>query len=547
MTNPVRLRFTDDRTLIYAHIRPQDVIGGRLAPEHLLEALLEADYSSFQFDLDQHAFDDLIHLDWNQLNREIVRCLARRIEFSLSVTIAEDQMQAWATVQPVYQGEEISLDRLLERLSYLGVKQGYLEAALKSILDNSEAEHLLIAEGKKAIPGQDAWLESLTEIPAETKGSSKLVYEVEVGSALVLRHPPTSGQDGYTVTGTPLGTIPGRNLQLTPSSGSDFSPTAPQVLIAIEKGCPVQRFNSVRIDPVLTVDEVTPQTGNLDHPGSILVLGSVHKGTQLKARGHIEILGSVFSADLDAGGDILIHGDVIANGAGLIRAKGRVSAQSLNQVFLEAGRDIYVRTGVYQSHIRSGREIIIGESAETGEILGGHAIALHQFKVGQIGNLRKGKTVLHLGLDDFFLDHYEEKIYALSEERQALDQTLKKLIQARAQKLPHLKPEHLERKVNHLERQVELLRDELHFLNQDLRKHPNGIQLEIGKAIWPLLELSMGPYKLNILSVIEGPLKFYVDENNTAKIVMENLTPPAELSEHIPEPHRAESPHKQLH
>jgi uncharacterized protein (DUF342 family) len=549
MTNPVRLRFSEDKTLLFALIRPQDVKSGRLEAEELLEALLEMGYSSFQFELDQHAFDDLTQLRWDQLNREIVKCLARRVEFELQVQISEDQMQAWASVQPAFSGEEIPLERLLEKLAYAGVKQGYLYDALKEIMDTSQAEQLLVARGSLPEHGANAWLEPLfqrgtTEIP------SALVGQLEQGVPLAQLHPATPGQSGMTVTGQILPAKSGKNLQLVPSAGSDFSPVDPQILVSTQTGCPVLRFNSVRLDPILTVEKVDEESGDLNYSGSILILGAVQSGYLVQAKGHIEVLGDVGGARLEAGGDILIHGAVNGQGQCLIRAAGQIVATRLSQVLIECGRDIRVREGVYQSHLRAGGSIVIGETPETGLLLGGRLVALRQLRVGQIGNERKSVAHIHLGQDDYACDQFEAKNHALTELRQELDSTLKKLIQVRAQEVPLVNPELLQRKLHHLEQQVEQLRDELSFLEQTLFAWPCGQNLRLGKALWPELRFAMGPYQATFSAPLKGPITFCLEQEGTDTKIRARSEPveSAALDEPIPpEPHRAESPHTPPH
>ncbi|MGE3724474.1 MAG: DUF342 domain-containing protein [Candidatus Sericytochromatia bacterium] len=545
MTNPVRLRFSDDKSLLFVVIRPQDVKGGRLEAEELLEALLEVGYSSFQFELDQHTFDDLVQLHWDQLNREIVKCLARRIEFELQVQISEDQMQAWATVKPAFAGEEIALERLLEKLAYAGVKQGYVYEALREIMTHSQAEELLVARGAWPVHGEHAWLEPLfqrtwAEIP------SALVVPLEPGVPLVKLHPATPGEAGMTVTGQILPAQPGKNLQLVPSLGSDFSPVDPQMLVSTQMGCPVVRFNSVRLDPILTVENVDEQSGDLNYSGSILILGSVQSGYRVQAKGHLEILGDVGGARLEAGGDILIHGEVIGQGQCLIRAAGQIAVTRLSQVLMEGARDIRVREAVSQSHLRAGRSILIGETPETGLLLGGRAVALKQVCVGQIGNERKSLSHVHLGQDDYFLDQFEAKNHALAEVRQELDNTLKKLIQVRSQTVPLVNPELLQRKLHHLEQQVEQLRDELSFLEQTLFAWPWGENLRLGKSLWPELTISIGPYQATFSAPLQGPLSFFLADDGKQKeirAVPDSVALVAPDEAIPPEPHRAESLH----
>jgi hypothetical protein len=193
---------------------------------------------------------------------------------------------------------------------------------------------------------------------------------------------------------------------------------------------------------------------------------------------------------------------------------------------------------------------VIGETPDTGVLLGGRLIALQQLRVGQIGNQRKSVAHIHLGQDDYACDQFEAKNHALAELRQELDSTLKKLIQVRAQEVPLVNPELLQRKLLHLEQQVEQLRDELSFSEQALFAWPCGQNLCLGKALWPELVLSMGPYQATFTTLLKGPITFCVEQAGTETKITAKSEPVAAiaLDEPIPlEPHRVESPHTQPH
>ena len=54
-------------------------------------------------------------------------------------------------------------------------------------------------------------------------------------------------------------------------------------------------------------DDVDNSTGDIEFNGSVVVHGNVRTGFCIKCGGNIEVYGVVEGADLDAGGDIILH------------------------------------------------------------------------------------------------------------------------------------------------------------------------------------------------------------------------------------------------
>ncbi|PIQ28638.1 hypothetical protein COW36_12300 [bacterium (Candidatus Blackallbacteria) CG17_big_fil_post_rev_8_21_14_2_50_48_46] len=514
MSQALRIQTSEDKTQIYAILNPLALETGILDPELLLEALLETDYSSFQFEMDQKVFDELTQKSWAHHDNEIIRCLARRIEFNMQTRVSEDKMSAWVSIQAAYEGEKIQRERLIERLSYTHILKGYLEDAIAYILEHTQAENLLIARGKLPVHGQAAWLEPLwQETPSNLPVLGQTVHSVDIHTTLGRLNPATAGTEGYLVTGQKLSAHPGQNLTLLSSQGSKHSESNPQVLVSTRQGCPVLRFNTIRVDPILTLEKVDRQTGNIDYDGCVLVLGNIEKDYTVKTKGHLEVLGNLNGARLEIAGDLHVHGDITECCA--VWVKGQLQARSLQNSFIECQRDLKIREAIRHSHVRCGR------NAQAAQVEGGHLIVLKAAHIGILGSHKNTKTFLHMGLDQWFMNRYEGLVQELKETRIELEDTLKLMIQSRTRPLKTLTHDTLKIRRNQQEFSLEQLRDELSFVGQNWLLYPEGEKLEIQTEIFAGIEINMGTYRQSITQNISGPVCLKVSELNARKLILQ--------------------------
>lgn len=276
--NPVQVRYSDDGSFIYVSINPREVLHNQVSAEEILEALLETGFSSFEYQLESDILDELTHLPWSRLNRVIIRRIAYRVEFDLKVQLSPDRMTAQITVNQAYAQEQISRERLLERLSHAGVKAGLDEQAIEAVLANGEADQLEIARGVEPVHGRDGWLEFLCPVL-----DLESVPLVQAGMPLLRRHPPTPGIDGYKVSGQPIEARGGKALGLVPDEGCELDSLDPHLLVASQSGIPILNGQHLRVDRLDTISPDEPLAPFYLH--SILIEGDLPDETRLRCCG----------------------------------------------------------------------------------------------------------------------------------------------------------------------------------------------------------------------------------------------------------------------
>ena len=76
----------------------------------------------------------------------------------------------------------------------------------------------------------------------------------------------------------------------------------------------------IQVSPVFRIDgDVCLDTGNITFNGTVQVYGDVRSGFSIKAKRDILIYGMVESAELTAGGDIVIQNGFVAQNKGHIK------------------------------------------------------------------------------------------------------------------------------------------------------------------------------------------------------------------------------------
>lgn len=419
LLNPVQVRYSDDGSFIYVSVNPREVINNQLGAEDVLEALIETGFSSFEYQLEQDTLDELTHLPWSRLNRVIIRRIAYRVEFDLKVTLAPDRMEAFVSVKPAYAQEQISRERLLDRLSHAGVKAGLIEEALRLILTVGEATQIKVAQGVEPEHGRDSWLEFMCPV----LGLEELPI-VEPGDPLVRRHPPTDGSDGFKISGQVIPARGGQLLSLNPAEGCGIDPQDGNLLIATVRGVPLLSGQHVRVDPL---EEATVGPGLKPfYLHSLLLHGDVGPELRLRCAGHLIVEGAVFGGELVAEGDLILRQPV--TGPAWLQSAGDLHLLSARHALIHCGRHLRLHEGLV--HCQS---FVAGEClASTAEISGGALHCLQGAVIGELGSALEDQTLLRLGTSVYFLEH----LYSLQAEgqdlRRLLEEVLRQLIRQRS-------------------------------------------------------------------------------------------------------------------
>ena len=377
-------------------------------------------------------------------------------------------------------------------------------------------ENILIASGKPPVPGVDGRFESL--VPSMKERSPHLdehgladfrdlgeVVAVRAGDALMRLIPPTEGEPGETVTGKIIPVKPGKKVAFaTKLDGAALDPSNPNMLIAAIAGCPVVLKDGVSVEPIYTVKNVDLHTGNISFDGTIHVSGDIKADMSIKATGDIHVDGTVESAMLEAGGDVVVKGGIIGSSElhtgsneefhAAIKCTGSCTARFVQNAHISAGNGIFIHDIAMLSELTAGHQIIVGDKgSRKGDIIGGTARATMLVKAQNIGSPAYLTTVVHVGATPLMHEQHNIVTKALdaSEHKLADINKLLELARLHPGRLPPETVKTAEATRDALSAEIETLREN----ETELRKEidiANKAQVVVEKHVFGGTEICIG-------------------------------------------------------
>lgn len=222
----------------------------------------------------------------------------------------------------------LTLDKLLQELSRLGINYGIdMDACSRGVTSCAE-EEVVIARGVPAEPGKDGRIELL--FPTDSKvpvlaGEDETVdfrkryvfVSVEAGEVLAVKHPPEPGRPGTSVKGEVIIPPSPRDFVLSVGEGAVLTGDGERVVAARAGGPVASRWRDlvrVSVLPELVHNgDVDLASGNIAFRGDILIAGNVAEGMAVEAGGNVRVGGLVSGARVQAAGSVLIRGNILSS------------------------------------------------------------------------------------------------------------------------------------------------------------------------------------------------------------------------------------------
>lgn len=412
----------------------------------LLAAFSASEFAQFQIDhksLDQY-FEDA--------DPPPFVVVAKKVDASISVNISQDKMTAHLVIVSAQGGKSISLEQAKKAIIEAGVTRGFNQASLTKLLTMQTTQEAgsqfegVVARGRFPIDGQPSVLikeattlkDRLQKPKLKPDGSVDMrdfgkLASVAQGELLMTKKPPTSGTDGFDVTGEILSAKAGENLELSAGEGTQINQDNPLQLIASTSGVPVEIGNGMRVDNVFTISDVSIKSGHIDFDGSVVVTHNVEPGMKVTAKGDINVMGSVESGQLTAGGNISITQGVIGhqqtdNLSSRIIAKGTLQLSHAQYAYLEADNITISRQASHCQLNATGIIFVGQDESQTadGKLFGGKIINAQRVFAAEIGSDSGAKMQIQLAKQG---DSLSEEISQLTETLATTDSQLHTLQQ----------------------------------------------------------------------------------------------------------------------
>lgn len=429
------------------------------------------------------------------------------------VQVSPDEMAAYVVVEQ--DGEEkdlVTLELLMDCIGRAGVVHGIdLPRVQEALNPGNRGKLIMIARGTPPVPGDDGWIEYKFTLepkkgPVETPDGRvdfrnlNLIQNVQKGQLLVVKHDPTLGTPGKTVTGKPVPARAGkpavirrgRNTLLDESGHNLYSLIDGHVRVVDDK---------IVVEPVYEIaGDVDFSTGNIDFVGDVVIKGSVTSGFKVKAGGNIEVYGVVESATLESGGNIIVRQGIAGADRGFVHAQGSVTACYIENARVVAGIDVIATEAIVQARVSAGRAV--RAEGRKGAIVGGQIQARDEIAARVIGSPLATQTVLEVGTDPVLREEYRVVTKEYREKKKALEnlsqnlQVMQKALSAESlsekRRMALLKMiqdyKALAAEVTELEKRYKTLEEEFNRSQHGRIKafdmvYP-GVQICIGKAMY---------------------------------------------------------------
>lgn len=409
-----------------------------------------------------------------------------RLASEITVDIAEDEMSASVTVTPPKKGAAPLLpEDIEESLGKAGVVFGIHREEIEKLLGSRRYDKPVeVARGREPIFGKSRQVEYLfnlnrgkpyLEMPFGRINLKELNFidNRKKGELLARLLPPVTAVDGSTVTGRVIPAERDDRVAVLPAGENTYLSEDESELYAGLDGNVRFHHGKVIVEPVVEVENVNYETGNIRFDGSVVVKGNVADGFLVEASGNIQVGKGVGKATLKAGENILLETGMNGNGEGVLDCGGNLFAKYLESCTVWCRGNLFVEEAIMHSSVTSWKNLIL--NGRRAEFIAGEAIVGGSFWCKKLGNLYEAATEVAVGVAPERLHEFraaekelrsaEETTNRQESQLEQLENAIReghreeKVIQARDQLQESLAS--LESTAANLRRRVPALRDKL--------------------------------------------------------------------------------------
>jgi uncharacterized protein len=155
-------------------------------------------------------------------------------------------------------------------------------------------------------------------------------------------------------------------------------------------------------DDTLVVDDVyiikgdvSLETGNIQHTGTVHVEGDVKTGATIEADGDIMVKGMMDPCHMKCGGSLTVLGGIVGQDDFLIEVQGNLKAMYIGAAVIRCGGDVMVGNEIAHADIKAYGKVLV----PTGRIAGGQVIGREGIQTAEAGGSGSTSTLLVVGVD----------------------------------------------------------------------------------------------------------------------------------------------------
>ncbi len=234
-----------------------------------------------------------------------------------------------------------------------------------------------------------------------------IVENVHKGQVLCTITLPTDGTVGISVTGETLAQIKGKAVPPLTGKNTQLNEAGTQIFATVNGQVEYDGRKIIVGETFYVSEDVDNSTGNIKVSGNVSIKGMVLPGFVVEADGNIEIRGTVESATLRAGGNIILHSGITGSE---LTCHGDLTSRFIENcnVFV---RGAVKAESIIKSSIRCGKSLqIVGQIAR---FIGGSCVVGENIVAHSIGSNSGVVTELELGTDPSIIERQQELVKQL--------------------------------------------------------------------------------------------------------------------------------------
>ncbi|MCA9285073.1 MAG: DUF342 domain-containing protein [Phycisphaerales bacterium] len=267
--------------------------------------------------------------------------------------------------------------------------------------------------------------------------------------------------------------------------------------------------------PQVVEGNVDDETGDIHHPGHLVIEGSVAEGRLVRCGGDLTVVELVQGATLECGGRCTLEHGATARRRCRIRIGGGLAAAYLHNVEGQVTGDLRVEGELLNCSIAVGGSL----SCPAGAVIGGRIAATGSVEVGTLGNAREAPTMMVLGAVPMLalrLVRIDALLEALEPRRQRLIDR-RRVVRLGAERLTPDEREQLT-EIEFLLAEIEDRRSALRARRLDIirrMRERRRVDLSVHDTIHAGVTLLVGPTELRFDRALDGPVQIMWHEDRS--------------------------------
>lgn len=416
--------------------------------------------------------------------------------------------------------------RIMQELAAAGVsplpREEEMETLLRWALESGSPRisEMQVVQGKAPVPSIDGtikWVGDLFDPGATVdKKTGREDYwrpaeqpVVKEGQLLAHVTLPKEGREGCDVFGRPITVRRPLSVDIRPGPNVKAHKKNNKLeLFATARGRVRWASGVLAVDRIRTISgNVGVADGHLTCPEELMIQGDVAAGSEITSDATIEIQGTVESANIRAGGSLVVGGGIAGAEGRSVKVQGGIHTTYILGAYIEAGKDIVVQNEIMQSTVKTLGGVIIPK----GRLVGGKVTALGGIVVGEAGSDGQVPTEL-IAAEDYSLPGKiaakEDEVVPLQKEVERIREAVDPLM-ARQKELSAKQREAATEwlmKAAEMEGAVERVKAETQEIKADSRARAKP-HIFIGGVLYPGTTLRIAGAKLRATKAVQGPLK----------------------------------------